>query len=107
MKLRWIFRFAASVAVFGLTVVATNADEGTLSLRGVAAEVEPEHKHRHVRSHRDRLDALLQAHLLEAVQSCIHGAHPFRPACGQRRDLLVAVWIKHRAGPCWNAELPS
>ena len=33
MKLRWIFRFAALVAVFGLTVVATNADEGTLSLR--------------------------------------------------------------------------
>jgi hypothetical protein len=33
MKLKWIFRFAALVAVFGLTVVATNADEGTLSLR--------------------------------------------------------------------------
>ena len=33
MRLKWIFRFAALVAVFGLTVVATNADEGTLSLR--------------------------------------------------------------------------
>jgi hypothetical protein len=33
MKLKWIFRFAALVAVFGLTVVATNADEGTLSLK--------------------------------------------------------------------------
>lgn len=33
MKLKWIFRFAALVAVLGLTVVATNADEGTLSLR--------------------------------------------------------------------------
>ena len=33
MKLKWIFRFAAVVAVLGLTVVATNADEGTLSLR--------------------------------------------------------------------------
>jgi hypothetical protein len=33
MKLRWIFRFVALVAVLGLTVVATNADEGTLSLR--------------------------------------------------------------------------
>jgi CHRD domain len=33
MKLKWIFRFAALVAVLGLTVVATSADEGTLSLR--------------------------------------------------------------------------
>src|SRR4029077_12515014 len=33
MKLKWLFRFAALVAVLGLTVVATNADEGTLSLR--------------------------------------------------------------------------
>jgi hypothetical protein len=32
MKLKWIFRFAALVAVLGLTAVATNADEGTLSL---------------------------------------------------------------------------
>lgn len=33
MKVKWIFRFAALVAVVGLTVVATSADEGTLSLR--------------------------------------------------------------------------
>jgi CHRD domain len=33
MKLKWIFRVAAVVAVLGLTVVATSADEGTLSLR--------------------------------------------------------------------------
>jgi len=33
MRLKWVFRFAAVVAVLGLTVVATNADEGTLSLR--------------------------------------------------------------------------
>src|SRR5258708_7670701 len=33
MKLKWIFRFAALVAVLALTAVATNADEGTLSLR--------------------------------------------------------------------------
>jgi len=33
MKLKWIFRFAALVAVVGLTAVATNADEGTLSLK--------------------------------------------------------------------------
>jgi hypothetical protein len=33
MKLKWIFRFTAVVAVLGLTVVATSADEGTLSLR--------------------------------------------------------------------------
>lgn len=33
MRLKWIFRFAAVVAVLGLTVVATSADEGTLSLR--------------------------------------------------------------------------
>jgi hypothetical protein len=33
MRLKWIFRFAAVVAVLGLSVVATNADEGTLSLR--------------------------------------------------------------------------
>ena len=33
MKLKWIFRFAAVVAVLGLTVAATSADEGTLSLR--------------------------------------------------------------------------
>ena len=29
MKLRWIFRFGAVLAVLGLTIVATNADEGT------------------------------------------------------------------------------
>jgi hypothetical protein len=33
MKLKWVFRFAALIAVLGLTVVATSADEGTLSLR--------------------------------------------------------------------------
>ena len=33
MKLKWIFRFAAVIAILGLTVVATSADEGTLSLR--------------------------------------------------------------------------
>ena len=33
MKLKWVFRFAALVAVFVLTMVATSADEGTVSLR--------------------------------------------------------------------------
>src|SRR5258708_9648491 len=33
MKVKWIFRFVALVAVLGLTIVATSADEGTLSLR--------------------------------------------------------------------------
>src|SRR5260370_8546724 len=32
MKLRWILRIAAVVAVLGLTVAATNADEATLSM---------------------------------------------------------------------------
>jgi hypothetical protein len=33
MRLRWIFRVAAVVAVLGLTVAATSADEATLSMR--------------------------------------------------------------------------
>ena len=33
MKLKWVLRFATVLAVLALTVVATNADEGTLSLR--------------------------------------------------------------------------
>ena len=33
MKFRWVLRLAAVVAVFVLTVVATNADEGSLSLK--------------------------------------------------------------------------
>ncbi len=33
MRLKWIFRFAAMVAVLGLTVVATHADEASLSLK--------------------------------------------------------------------------
>jgi hypothetical protein len=33
MKLKWILRFAALVAVLGLTIAATNADEGTVSMR--------------------------------------------------------------------------
>ena len=33
MKLKWILRSAALVAVLGLTVMATNADEGSLTLR--------------------------------------------------------------------------
>src|SRR5258706_9839099 len=32
MKLRWIFRAAAVVAVLGLTVAATSADESTMSM---------------------------------------------------------------------------
>src|SRR5260370_13152480 len=32
MKLRWILRIAAVVAVLGLTVAATSADEATLSM---------------------------------------------------------------------------
>lgn len=33
MRLKWILRVAALVAVLGLTVVATSADEGTVSMR--------------------------------------------------------------------------
>jgi hypothetical protein len=33
MTIKWILRFAATVAVLGLTVVATHADESTLSIR--------------------------------------------------------------------------
>jgi CHRD domain-containing protein len=33
MKLKWIFRFAAALAVLGLTIVATNADEGTQAFK--------------------------------------------------------------------------
>jgi len=33
MKLRWILRFTALVAVLGITVMATNADEGTVPFR--------------------------------------------------------------------------
>jgi CHRD domain-containing protein len=33
MRLKWILRLAALVAVLGLTVVATSADEGTVSMR--------------------------------------------------------------------------
>src|SRR5438876_445213 len=33
MKLRWLVQAAAVVAVLGLTIAATSADEGTLKLR--------------------------------------------------------------------------